>query len=188
LNIKNSKICLKRGSLCKITPFCNDEGGAVNLEKLFCPNIDSPARGQTGQGNIGVHSRKEKRAICNVCNKSFATSGGTIFYRLRTDPQIVMIIIVLLANGCPLRAATIAFNLDERAIKNWWQRAGVHGAGIHNHLVGGSLLDLGHVQADEIKVKVQGGSVWMALAMMAPLVSGWRVKSAPNEIRRSFAV
>lgn len=160
----------------------------MNLEKLFCPNIDSPARGQTGQGNIGVHSRKEKRAICNVCNKSFATSGGTIFYRLRTDPQIVMIIIVLLANGCPLRAATIAFNLDERAIKNWWQRAGVHCAGIHNHLVGGSLLDLGHVQADEIKVKVQGGSVWMALAMMAPLVSGWRVKSAPNEIRRSFAV
>ncbi len=27
-------------------------------------------------------------------------------------------------------------------------------------------LDLGQVQADEIKVKKQGGSVWMALAMM----------------------
>lgn len=138
----------------------------MNLEKLFCPNIDCPARGQTGRGNIGAHSHKEKRAICNVCNKPFATSSGTIFYRLRTDPRIVMIIIVLLANGCPLKAAAIAFNLDERTIKNWWQRAGVHCAGVHNHLVGGSLLDLGHVQADEIKVKVQGGSVWMALAMM----------------------
>src|SRR4029453_4718874 len=25
----------------------------------FCPNRNCPARGQTGQGNIGIHSRKE---------------------------------------------------------------------------------------------------------------------------------
>jgi transposase-like protein len=138
----------------------------MELEKLFCPNLDCPARGQIGQGNIGVHSQKEKRAICHVCDKSFATSSGTIFYRLRTEPQIVIWVLILLANGCPLQAAAIAFGLDERTIKNWWQRAGSHCEGVHNHLVGGSQLDLQHVQADEIKVKVQGGSLWMALAMM----------------------
>jgi transposase-like protein len=138
----------------------------MELEKLFCPNIDCPARGQTGQGNLGVHSQKEKRAICNVCNKPFATSSGTIFYRLQTDPQIVIWVLILLANGCPLKAAAIAFGLDERTIKKWWQRAGTHCEGVHNHLVGGSQLDLQHVQADEIKVKVQGGSLWLALAMM----------------------
>ena len=26
----------------------------------FCPNWDYPARGQIGQGNIGIHSRKER--------------------------------------------------------------------------------------------------------------------------------
>ena len=27
---------------------------------VFCPNLACPARGQTGQGNIGIHSRKEQ--------------------------------------------------------------------------------------------------------------------------------
>ena len=26
----------------------------------FCPNLACPARGQSGQGNIGIHSRKEQ--------------------------------------------------------------------------------------------------------------------------------
>jgi transposase-like protein len=37
---------------------------------------------------------------------------------------------------------------------------------VHEHLVEHSQLDLGQVQADEIKAKVQGGSIWMAMAMM----------------------
>jgi hypothetical protein len=28
----------------------------MNPQDTFCPNIDCPARGQTGKGNIGVHS------------------------------------------------------------------------------------------------------------------------------------
>ena len=32
----------------------------------FCPNLACPARGQTGQGNIGIHSRKDKRFICTA--------------------------------------------------------------------------------------------------------------------------
>jgi hypothetical protein len=37
---------------------------------------------------------------------------------------------------------------------------------VHREQVGGSQLDLGQVQADEIKTKTQRGSFWMALAMM----------------------
>src|SRR2546422_6357464 len=37
-----------------------------------CPNLACPARGQTGQGNIGIHSRKEKRFIA-VAQKSPCT-------------------------------------------------------------------------------------------------------------------
>lgn len=90
----------------------------MNVEKLFCPDIDCTARGQTGQGNVGVHSQKGKRAVCNVCNKSVATSNDTIFYQLRTDPRIVMLVIVLLANGChytPFSGnGTLRFANDER--------------------------------------------------------------------------
>jgi hypothetical protein len=37
---------------------------------------------------------------------------------------------------------------------------------VHEHIVGKSALDLGQVQADEIKVKTQKGTIWMAMAMM----------------------
>lgn len=138
----------------------------MNPEQLFCPNIDCPARGQKGEGNICVHSKKEKRCLCTVCDKTFATSKGTIFYRLRTDPQLVMWVIVLLANGCPLQAIVKAFGFDERTVKKWWRRAGEHCEGVHDHVVGGSQLDLQHVQADEIKVKLFGAYLWIAMAMM----------------------
>ena len=138
----------------------------MNLEKLFCPNLECPARGQVNKGNLSVHSRKEKRCYCNVCETTFSTRKGTIFYRLRTDPQIVIWVLVLLAYGCPLPAIVKAFGLDERTVKNWQQRAGQHCEEVHQHVIGQSQLDLGQVQADEIKVKVQGGYIWMAMAMM----------------------
>ena len=89
----------------------------MNPEEQFCPNIDCPARGQRGEGNITIHSQKEKRCHCNVCNTTFAVSKGTLFYRLRTDPQIVMWVIVLLAYGCPLQAIVKAFGFDERSVR-----------------------------------------------------------------------
>lgn len=140
----------------------------MNPEQQFCPNIDCPARGQRGEGNITIHSQKEKRCYCKVCGTTFSVSKGTLFYRLRTDPQMVMWVIVLLAYGCPVQAVVKAFGFDERTIRNWWKRAGVHCQQVHEAVFASHTLDLQQVQADEIKVKVQGGSVWMALAIMVP--------------------
>ena len=44
----------------------------VDPTSAFCPNLDCPARGQAGKGNVGVHSRKERRFLCRQCGKSFA--------------------------------------------------------------------------------------------------------------------
>jgi transposase-like protein len=85
---------------------------------------------------------------------------------LKTDPVQVMLVITLLAYGCPIQAIVAAFGFDERTVKNWWQRAGEHCQQVHQHLVEGRQLDLGQVQADEIKVRIQGGVIWMAMAMM----------------------
>jgi transposase-like protein len=138
----------------------------MNPERVFCPNIDCAARGRRGAGNISIHSQQEKRYACEVCQKTFAATKGTIFYRLKTDSMVVMLVITLLAYGCPIQAIVAAYGFDERTVKNWWQRAGAHCHKVHECIVGQSQLDLGQVQADEIKVKVQGGTVWMALAVM----------------------
>lgn len=140
----------------------------MNPREQFCPNMGCPARGQVGKGNIHVHSLKEKRWICDVCGRTFTTSRGTIFYRLRSEPVIVMYVVVLLANGCPVQAIVKAFGLDERTVSDWHERAGNHCQKVHEPLVENSQQDLQQVQADEIKVKTQKGTYWMALALAVP--------------------
>lgn len=138
----------------------------MDPQEMFCPNIECHARGQTGKGNISVHSQKERRYICSECGHTFTATKGTIFYRLRTNPVTVMIVITLLAYGCPIQAIVKAFGYDERTVRDWHQRAGKHCQCVHEHQVEQSQLDLQQVQADEIKVKKQGGHFWMAMAMM----------------------
>jgi len=130
-----------------------------------CPNLACPARGQTGQGNIGIHSRKEKRFICTACHKTFSATTGTAFSRLRTAAETVALVVTLLAHGCPVQAIVAAFGFDERTVAAWWARSGRQGQAVQEHLVE-QPRDLGQVQADEIRVKKQGGIVWMARAMM----------------------
>lgn len=137
----------------------------MNPQELFCPNMDCPARGQTGKGNIQVHSQKDKRCLCTVCGQTFATTKGTIFYRLRHAPELVIQVLVLLAYGCPTQAIVKAFGLDERTVQNWHHRAGKHCQQVHEHLVESTVHDLKQAQADEIKVKTQKGTFWMALAI-----------------------
>jgi transposase-like protein len=140
----------------------------MNPESVFCPNLSCPAKGQRERGNITSHSLQEKRYMCQVCGKTFSATKGSIFYRLRTDPVTVMLVITLLAFGCPLQAIVMAFGFDERTVKDWWRRAGEHCEEVHKHLVGQSELDLQQVQADELKVKTQAGTLWLAMAIMVP--------------------
>jgi transposase-like protein len=132
---------------------------------VFCPNLDCLARGQTGQGNLRIHSRKARRFLCTACRKTFTATKGTALYRLRTSAETVSRVVTLLAHGCPLQAIVGALGFDERTVAAWWACAGRQGQAIQEHLVE-RPRDLGQLQADEIRVKTQGGIVWMALAMM----------------------
>jgi transposase-like protein len=131
----------------------------------FCPNQNGPARGQTGQGTLGIHSQKEQRGICHAWHTTCSARKGTVFYRRRPSAETVVIIVTLLAHGCPLQAIVAALGFDERTIADWWARAGRQGQAVHESLVE-QPRDLGQVQADELRVKQQGGIVWRALAMM----------------------
>ena len=146
----------------------------------FCPNLTCPARGQTGQGNIRIHSCKDKRFMCTECDKTFSATKGTAFYRLRTSAETVSLVVTLMAHGCPLQAIVVAFGVDERTVACWLARAGGQGQAVQEHLVE-HPRDLGQVQADEIRVKTQGGLVWMALAMM--LKTRWWLAGEVSEPR-----
>jgi transposase-like protein len=131
---------------------------------VFCPNLACPARGQTGQGNIGIHSRKDKRFLCTACHKTFSATKGTVFSRLRTSAETVVLVVTVLAHGCPVQAIVAALGFDERTVAAWWARAGRQGQAVQEYWVE-QPRDLGHMQADELRVKTQSGIVWMALAL-----------------------
>jgi transposase-like protein len=68
----------------------------MDLATVFCPNPACPTRGQMGQGNIGIHSRKEQRLMGKQCRKTFTTTKGTALYRLRTPAETVSLVLTLL--------------------------------------------------------------------------------------------
>src|SRR4029450_8504405 len=146
-------------------PQRDSEDTSMDPTTTFCPNVACSARGQTGQGNIGIHSCKDKRFLCTECHKTFSATQGTAFSRLRTAAETVSLVGTLLAHGCPRQAIVVAFGSDERTVAGWAARGGAQGQAVQEHLVE-QPRDLGQVQADEIRVKKQGGIVWMALAMM----------------------
>ena len=139
----------------------------MDPQQIFCHNPDCPASGKVGQGNIGVHSLKQQRYICHECKQTFTQSKGSVFYRLRYSCEFVTQVITLLAYGCPLQAIVAAFGIDERTVARWQTRAGRHCEQVHQHLVH-QPRDLGQVQADEIRVRYQGGVAWLALAIAVP--------------------
>ena len=130
-----------------------------------CSNGACSARGQTGQGTIGIHSCKDKRLLCPECHKTCSATKGTAFSRLRTSAEPVSLVVTLLAHGWPLQALVGAFGSDERTGARWAARGGAQGQAVQEHLVEPSR-DLGQVQAEESRVNKPGGMVWMALAMM----------------------
>jgi transposase-like protein len=133
----------------------------------FCPNPACCARGQIGQGNIAIHDRKRQRYRCKICKQTFSARRGTMFEGLRTSAELIVIVVTLLAFGCPVQAIVQAYGLDERTVASWRDRAGKQCQRVHQAIVEQGQLDLVQVQADEIRVKARGMVVWMGLCAVS---------------------
>src|SRR6266581_3327341 len=120
----------------------------MNASETFCPNAACIARGKIGQGNIVIHGRKRPRYKCKTCGRTFSAKEGTMFAGLRKPTAVIVIVVTLLAYGCPLQAIVHAFELDERTVANWQKRAGKHCQQMHHALVEQGKVASSQVQAD----------------------------------------
>jgi transposase-like protein/IS1 family transposase len=140
----------------------------MNPQPSFCPNLACPSRGKIGAGNLRVHDQSRNRWKCRTCGQTFSGRKGTPFYGLRSDPQLFVWVVTLLAFGCPLQAIVAAFGLEERTVADWQRRAGVHCQQVHEAVVQ-TPQDLKHVQADEVRVRLQKRAVtWLCMAICVP--------------------
>ena len=104
----------------------------MNPQAIWCPNVACPARGQTGQGNIGVHRQQERRYRCHVCGKTFGARTGTIFHRRRTPEALITRVITLVSWGCPLVAIEHASGFQPQTVRDWLEAAGEHAEAVHH--------------------------------------------------------
>ncbi len=58
-----------------------------------------------------------------------------------------------------------AFGLDERTIARWQRESGYQCRRLHEHLVQAGGVLLSQVQADELRIRIVGGVVWLASAI-----------------------
>jgi hypothetical protein len=91
---------------------------------------------------------------------------GTMFAGLRKPMEVIETVVTLSVYGCPVQAIVHAYGLDEPTVARWQDRARAHCQQVDQELVEQGRLDLGQVQADEIRVKGGGSISWMGLAMM----------------------
>jgi transposase-like protein len=129
-------------------------------ELVVCPNSDCGA-----SGRIGVHSHKERRYICHACKRTFADTTGSLLYGLKHPIWLVLVVLTLLAYGCPRMAIVATFALDERTVAAWQLKAGQHAKMVQDQVVCQGQVDVGQVQADELYTKTQAGPLWIATAM-----------------------
>src|SRR5713226_7502297 len=76
----------------------------IDASQVFCPNLGCIARGKSGEGNIISHGKKRARYRCKTCGKTFSAQAGTMFEGLRKPKVLIVIVVTLLAYGCPIQA------------------------------------------------------------------------------------
>ena len=69
---------------------------ALNLADVVWPNLEC-----TASGRSGVHSHQERRFICHACKQTFAATIGSPLFGLKTSQWGVLLVLMLLAYGCP---------------------------------------------------------------------------------------
>jgi transposase-like protein len=129
-------------------------------ELAVCPRC-----GDDANGRIGIHSRPERRYKCHRCGKTFSDTQGTPLFGLKRPLWQVIMVLTLLAYGCPVPAIVAAFGLDERTVWDWRRKAGEQAKAVQETMVCAGQVEVGQVQGDEFYLKTQCGAVWVATAM-----------------------
>lgn len=81
-------------------------------------------------------------------------------------PEVIIQVLTLIAFGCSVPAITTAFGFQARSVRRWVAAPGPYGR-VHQEQVV-QPRHLGQVQADELRAKVQGGVLWLAMALAVP--------------------
>jgi len=100
----------------------------------------------------------------NVANKRFTSRLHTPLYRMKTDEGHVILVLMLLAEGCDISVLVRCSGHCEVTITRWLECVGKHSSTLHDRIFRDLLLTL--VQMDELYCRARRtGKMWLWLAI-----------------------
>jgi len=143
----------------------------ISTQGFACPNPECDYFGVTDQGLhavVGDGKRGIDKHIqywkCQWCDKRFSSRLYTPFYRLKIAENRIVLVLMLLAEGCDISVLVRCSGHCEASITRWLERAGQHSVFFHNRFFHHLLLKL--VQLDELYCRVRTtGKMWLWLAI-----------------------
>ncbi|MBI2463577.1 IS1 family transposase [Candidatus Peregrinibacteria bacterium] len=92
---------------------------AVTIRNQCCPNPVCPMQGQLFQGNVVIHSQKDQRLKCTICQKTWVMHRETLRYRLRCDMAVVESALTLAHSGGSLRKIARKLHVSPSTVHRW---------------------------------------------------------------------
>jgi len=143
----------------------------ITTQGFACPNPDCDYFGVTDQrlhAIVGDGKRGIEKYIqywkCQWCDKRFSSCLHTPLYRLKTTEDRIVLVLMLLAEGCDISVLVRCSGHCEATITRWLERAGQHSVRLHNRFFYHLLPKL--VQLDELYCRVRTrGKLWLWLAI-----------------------
>ncbi|MCB9135846.1 MAG: IS1 family transposase [Anaerolineales bacterium] len=103
----------------------------LNTAGYACPNLACAYFAVTDEGLhavVGNGKRGQRQDIqswkCQACQKKFTSRLHTPLYRLKTDPEKVVLVLMLLANGCDVSVLVRCTPHAEATVTRWLEKMG----------------------------------------------------------------
>ena len=113
---------------------------------------------------------------------TFGPTKNTPFYRLPYEATFVPPMGALIRYGSPLQAIVQVFNIEERTLTRWWDRAGDHAPQSHESEVQTSGVDTRHVQAEQLQEGSVSQEMMLSIAETYQRLARWEEQNLPRDL------
>jgi IS1 family transposase len=124
----------------------------VDTATHFCPNPDCAYRGWVGWGNLRANGHPSggpwRQLLCVVCRRYFLETLGTLLHGKRASVDLIVRVIVCLAEGLGIRGTARVCEVDPNTVLQWLVEAAEQLCAFSQHFLHDVRVQ--QVQLDEL--------------------------------------
>src|SRR5262245_71728 len=102
----------------------------VDTSRHFCPHTDCAYRGWRGLNNLRANGHPNggrwRQCQCTACEGYFPENHGTIFHGKQAEVELIVRVLMCLAEGLGIRATARVFEVEANTVLHWLIEAADH--------------------------------------------------------------